>query len=263
MLATLSAMQAQVVYVGLGDTATEDAGVGLLQALGFTLRLSNGEKAKPGRFPLTALCAIERPATLPSFKCIGLCDGWNNFAGERPARISNAKQKGASEGDAALICNEFEHIRSIIKRDFGRDLDDIQHGGVAGGLAAILNFFLGAELVLGADFLATQLQLRDVISQHDLILVAEGEASTTTVAGKAPGEIAKLARVVRRPVVLFCANCRTEPQDLLAAGISAVYNTDPGVRPFAEIQGTSIAREYLVNKASELANLISTLPTLG
>ena len=203
ILATLD-YEIEELIVGLGGSATNDGGAGMAQALGVRLLDARGESIRPGGAALRYLDRIDASAAYPlltNLRCVGATDVTNPLCGPQGASAVYGPQKGADsaaieELDAALV-----HYASIIKRDLGVDVAELQGAGAAGGLGAGLIAFLGAELVSGARVVAEAAGLDERVRRADLVITGEGRLDAQTAYGKTPQFVAQAARDAGVPAI--------------------------------------------------------------
>jgi glycerate kinase len=186
------------VVIGIGGSVTNDAGAGVLQALGAQLMDRNGNPIPPGGGGLGVLERIMWPRR-PSFRMTVLTDVDNPLLGPRGASRTYGPQKGADPAMVLRLERNLDRFARIVKRDLGVELRAIEGGGAAGGLGAALIGVLGARRVRGADFI-----LKHVDVQSARVLVTgEGRIDATTFQGKAVGE---LCRRARGPLILVAGS---------------------------------------------------------
>ena len=223
------------VIVGMGGSATNDGGAGVAQALGARLLDDAGQDLPPGGAALTHLSRIDVSGLDPRVRKAQLfaaTDVLNPLCGSQGASAVYGPQKGATpevvgELDAALA-----HYAAIIERDLGVRVLEVAGAGAAGGLGAGLVAFLGAEIVPGAKLVAETVALEQQIAGADLVIAGEGRLDAQTGFGKAPWEVARLARQAGVPVIAI-AGARREDcgPELLDAFDAVATILPPGVPP--------------------------------
>jgi len=186
------------ILIGIGGSATNDGGLGVALALGYTFK-KEGKSFNPTLATLLEADAIEKPATLPSFELIVACDVDNPLLGPCGATRIYGPQKGVR--DFAWFEDRLEHLADLVRRDLGVDPRDVPGAGAAGGLGFGLMAFLGGKLVGGFDMVSSQLGLEARVAAADLIITGEGRLDEQSLQGKGPVGIARLARKLGKPVV--------------------------------------------------------------
>ena len=206
------------IVMGIGGSATNDGGAGMLQALGWRLLDSEGCDIPRGGAALARLARIE-PPTAASFPPIRVaCDVENPLCGPRGASAVFGPQKGATpemvtELDAAL--GRFAAVS-------GGDAT-APGAGAAGGLGYAFRTFLGAELTPGVDLILAETRLEDVVREADVVVTGEGRLDGQTAMGKAPIGVARLAKKFGKRVLAFSGCIGDGAESLNDAGIDAFF----------------------------------------
>jgi glycerate kinase len=215
------------VLIGVGGSATNDAGAGMAQALGVRLLDEAGHELPPGGAALRRLARIDARALDRSVRdadVVVICDVDNPLVGPMGASAVYGPQKGASVRDVADLEEALAHFAAVVHRDLGIDLRHLPRGGAAGGLAAGLLAFLGARLRPGFEVVADVLDLRHRLAGAEAALTGEGRYDRQSERGKAPAGVLRLAAE---------AGCRT----VLIAG-----QVEEGVHPPADLVYSLVER---------------------
>lgn len=219
--------------IGLGGSATNDAGMGMLQALGFRFFNAEGkelgtEEAVCGR----TLAEIDRIDTSMAHRALraahftAACDVRNPFFGPEGAAYVFAPQKGATPDMVKLLDQGLKQVAAVLRRCAGKDISDVPGSGAAGGMGGGLLALLNAELRPGIDMLADFLHLEEHLEGADLVITDEGKADRQTLMGKVPYGI--LARAQKRQVpVILLAGSVEDTEMLNEAGFLAVCSITP------------------------------------
>jgi len=189
---------ARRILIGIGGSATNDGGLGVALALGYTFKKA-GSPFTPTLATLLEADAIEKPAALPRFDLIVACDVDNPLLGPSGATRVYGPQKGVR--DCAWFERRLEHLADLARRDLGLDPRDVPGAGAAGGLGFGLMAFLGGRLVSGFDMVSAQLDLEARVAAADLIVTGEGRLDEQSLQGKGPVGVARLARRLGKKVV--------------------------------------------------------------
>ena len=192
------------LIIGLGGSATNDGGAGLVQALGFRLLDAQGNDLPGGGAVLSKLSQIDASGAHPglrSIRCIGATDVTNPLCGREGASTVYGPQKGADSEAVQELDAALAHFAEIILRDLGVDVAERPGAGAAGGLGAGLIAFLGAELVSGAKVVAGAADLEGRVRGANLVITGEGRLDSQTAYGKAPQFVAKAAERAGVPVI--------------------------------------------------------------
>lgn len=197
------------IIIGLGGSATNDGGSGLVQALGARLVDEEGRDLPPGGGSLGRLAKIDitgLDSRLFRIKISVACDVTNPLLGEYGASRTFAPQKGATPGMVEELERNLTHYATILKRNLDKDISAIPGAGAAGGTAAGLIAFLDAELKRGIDIVIEATRLEEKIKDADLVVTGEGKIDGQTLSGKTPIGVAQLAKKYHIPVVAICGS---------------------------------------------------------
>jgi glycerate kinase len=232
---------AEEIYLGIGGSATNDGGTGILSALGGLFSDKEGEMLLPGGGFLTELDHIDVEA-IPQFQLKVACDVSNPLLGKQGATAVYGPQKGVTpEMEPQLeagLANFSKHIELLTQKSVA----EVPGAGAAGGCAAGLHGLLGAELVSGFELLAELSHLEEQIAASDLIITAEGRIDGQSLEGKLPVGVAKLAKKHHKSVVVIAGSIGEHLDPLYALGIDAIFS----------IQNQPCTLEESMNNAAEL-----------
>lgn len=184
------------IILGLGGSATTDAGTGILRALGIKFLNVSGFEVTVGGGGFAFLETIDISGMDPRVKdCefILPCDVRNPLLGEDGSAAVFSPQKGATPAQVDQLEENLRHFTGLVKKTIGQEIGDMPHGGAAGGTAAGLHAFLGARLTSGIDFLLEQIAFDEKLAGTDLLITAEGRLDTQSLEGKGPYGVAQRA----------------------------------------------------------------------
>jgi glycerate kinase len=210
---------AQRIVVGLGGSATNDGGSGMLAALGARLSDAQGRPLPPGGAALLDLAAIDVSGLDPRLREVGVeaaCDVENPLCGERGASAIFGRQKGASADDVALLDRALGRFADVSASQLGRDLRDAPGAGAAGGLGFGLAMYLNAPLRSGTEIVADVYDLDRLLSNATMCFSAEGRIDAQTPFGKTIAGVGKIAVRHGVPVVAFCGSLESGVESSLA-----------------------------------------------
>ncbi|MGD9497598.1 MAG: glycerate kinase [Armatimonadota bacterium] len=213
------------LIVGIGGSATTDAGAGMAQALGVRLLDADGAPIGPGGAALGRLAAIEMAGADPRLREAEIrvaCDVDNPLYGERGAAQVYGPQKGASPEDVELLDRNLRHFADIVQRDLGLDVRDLPGAGAAGGLGAGLVAFCGATLEPGVEIVIDAVRLPQRMRGADLALTGEGAIDSQTACGKTPAGVASVAQQQGVPVMAVGGAVALEATSLHQRGFNAL-----------------------------------------
>lgn len=246
------------ILLGLGNSATVDAGTGILKALGIRLTERNKSAIPLGGSYLHTIVNIdttEMDHRLHDTEIVVLCDVENTLLGKDGAARVYAPQKGATDEQVKLLEENMEHFAKISHKLFGFDLPIIKHGGAAGGVAATLATYCNAKLVGGTEYIMQITGMAEKLAEADFVFTAEGRLDEQTLNGKGPYGLAMLAQQNQKPVVCFTG--------LLAPGYSPetfpmfqAVMTLP-TRPMTINESLQNAAELLEYQAMQAARLLA------
>jgi len=195
------------IYVGLGGSATNDAGIGIASALGYKFLDNKNCKLKPIGENLSAIAKITPPTNLyRNIEFFAVNDVQNVLYGKRGAANVYAKQKGATNDEIVLLDNGLKHLNTKVIALINKDFSQIKGTGAAGGAAYGLKVFFNAEFITGIDFILNQNTYLHCVKQNliDLIITGEGKLDQQTLHGKLVCGVTNWAKKNQIPVVAIC-----------------------------------------------------------
>jgi len=218
---------AEKLIIGIGGSATNDAGVGMAQALGIDFLDECGENVGPGGGELNRIKSINLENLDPRIKRAEIkvaCDVNNPLYGPDGAAFVYGPQKGATPEMVRILDNNLRHLAMVIKRDLKRNVQDIPGAGAAGGLGAGLVAFLNAELKSGVDIVLETNGLAEKLKGVDLVITGEGRIDGQTIKGKTPIGVARKAKEFGLPVIAICGMVGDNANLVYQGGIDAVFS---------------------------------------
>jgi len=215
----------ETIVLGLGGSATNDAGMGMARALGIILKDKHGVELKGTGEELARLAHMEFQNVNPRIiktKFIVLTDVTNPLYGETGAAKVFARQKGASEKDIEILD---EGLRNFSRLATAMNCPvDFPGAGAAGGLGAGSKLFLGASVQPSMEFISMYTKLEEKISHADLIITGEGKLDKQTLDGKVVSYVAARSQFYHKPVVAVTGSCELDQDQLEKLGISEVIS---------------------------------------
>ena len=197
---------AKKLIIGIGGSATNDGGVGMLQALGIRFLDNNGFEIGPGGGSLDKLKDIDITkidTRLKSTKIVVASDVNNPLFGENGASSIFGPQKGASPEMVKRLDNNLTHFARITEKFLKKQFHSTPGAGAAGGLGFGLIAWLNAEIKPGFEIIAKQAGLEEKIRESDLVITGEGKIDAQSKFGKTPYGVAMLAKKYQVPVLAF------------------------------------------------------------
>jgi len=213
------------IVLGIGGSATTDGGSGALAALGFQFLNDQNAPLMQGGGALSTLKVIESKnaiTTSQDFSFEIACDVDNPLLGPRGTAHIFAKQKGASPDDIAQLERNLSHFDKIIQQYSKKSLAHLPGAGAAGGLGYGLLSFYAGELKSGFDIVADLLNVRNAISNADIVITGEGEINLQTCFGKVPKKIAELASRTGKDLYAVCGKTGEGFEQFLESGVKDI-----------------------------------------
>ena len=245
--------------IGIGGSATNDGGAGMLMALGFDLLDKDGRRIELGAKGLENLTCIScenvcRELTECSFHVA--CDVTNPLCG--PLGCSNVfgPQKGADPEMIALMDKWLENYAELAKTVKPDADPDIPGSGAAGGMGFALRTFLNASLESGIDIILRETALADYIKDADLVVTGEGMLDAQTSMGKAPIGVARLAKSFGKPIIAFSGAVSKDAAACNDSGIDAFFPILRRVCTLDEAMDAENAKRNLADAAEQAMRLI-------
>ncbi len=212
----------QKIILGIGGSATNDAGMGMAAALGYLLLDEKGKQLKPTGENLVRLSDISVNSLHPRLeetKFITLCDVDNPLHGPEGAAFVYAPQKGASKNEVVLLDDGLKNFERVIRKSLNKAAN-FKGAGAAGGLGAGTKIFLNADIRKGIDFIINTTALENKIAEADIVITGEGKLDAQSLSGKVVIEVSRMASHFKKPVIVLCGRCELSHETLLAEGIS-------------------------------------------
>jgi glycerate kinase len=188
---------ANKIILGIGGSATNDGGAGMLQALGFHLLDTMGKDIPQGNDGLSLIHSIRSDhmsLDLDQVQIIVASDVQNPLTGPNGASFVYGSQKGATPKMIQLMDENMKHFASIVHSCSGTDMSTYSGAGAAGGLGFGLISFLNAELKSGFEAISQLIGLESAIRSSDWVVTGEGKLDSQTLQGKGPYGVARLAK---------------------------------------------------------------------
>lgn len=233
--------------IGIGGSATNDAGMGMIQALGAHLYDKQGNELEQGGKIMEQIAHIDLNHLHPALKeatFIVACDVQNPFCGPQGAAYVFARQKGASEEQIRQLDEGMRHLALLIERDFSYNINKVKGSGAAGGLGGAFATFLQAHLQSGIDLLLDAVDFDRKITNADWIITGEGKADRQTAEGKVPAGVLKRAKKANIPVMLIAGKVE-DKACLKQMGFARIVQISPDNLPLEEAMRPEITRENI------------------
>ncbi|MGL3999631.1 glycerate kinase [Pantoea eucalypti] len=215
------------IIIGIGGSATNDGGAGMMQALGVRLLDAQGGEIGHGGGALSALASIDidaLDARIHQCRIEVACDVSNPLTGKEGASAIFGPQKGATPALVQQLDQALVHYAAIIHRDLDIDVLPIPGGGAAGGMGAALHAFCRAELRRGIEIVTEALGLADQVKDADLVITGEGRIDSQSINGKVPIGVASVAKRFNKPVIGIAGSLTADVGVVHQHGIDAVFS---------------------------------------
>ncbi|EKY25483.1 glycerate kinase [Clostridium celatum] len=214
------------LLIGIGGSATNDGGAGVIQALGGRLLDKDGKELSFGGGELGKLHTIDLTDFDQRLRDISVevaCDVNNTLCGEKGASNVFGPQKGATKEMVNLLDNNLKHYANVIKEQIGKDVLDVVGAGAAGGLGAGLMAFFNGTLKKGIEMVIEYTGLENEIKEADMVWTGEGSIDFQTQYGKTPLGVATVAKKYDKPVIAFAGRVGEDIDILYEKGIDSIF----------------------------------------
>lgn len=247
------------ILIGIGGSATNDGGMGLLNALGVGFLDAEGHQLTPGGAALEKIATIDISGMNPlarKAKFLVICDVDNPLVGPKGSAFVFGPQKGADEAMCERLDMGLRNYARAVEKATGRDVAEMPGAGAAGGLGACFAAFFDATLDKGIELVLKIIDFKGIIAGADLIITGEGRLDRQTVMGKTPYGVLKAGMRQHIPVVAI-GGAVTEYRKLIEAGFKAIFSIVPGPCTLAEAMETANARRNVTNTVEQVVRLWS------
>lgn len=215
------------IIIGLGGSATNDGGAGMVQALGGKLLDAQGNNIALGGAALETLVQIDVSQLDPRLTGCRIevaCDVTNPLTGKEGASAVFGPQKGGTPEMITRLDTALEHYAHLIARDLDVEVLTLAGGGAAGGMGAALYAFCGAQLRRGIEIVTDALHLDACVADADLVITGEGRIDSQTIHGKVPVGVAKVAKRYHKPVIGIAGSLTPDVGVVHEHGLDAVFS---------------------------------------
>lgn len=244
------------IIVGIGGSATNDGGAGMLQALGALLLDAQHQPIGAGGGCLQDLAAIDLSGLdkrLADVEIVVACDVDNPLCGEKGASAVFGPQKGATAEMVQALDSGLQHFADIAARDLGLDIQSPAGAGAAGGMGGGVLLLPDARLQAGVQIVMEAVKLAEKVQDADLVITGEGRMDAQSVHGKTPIGVAHTAKAFGKPVIAIVGCLREDYEVVYAQGIDAVF---PIIRQLGSLEEIlQHGRDNLVSAAQNVARI--------
>ncbi|MCC0632597.1 glycerate kinase [Clostridioides sp. ZZV15-6388] len=248
--------------VGIGGSATNDAGVGMLQALGFEFYDENNNLVGLGGTVLNEIRHIKVDNRLKeldecNFKIA--CDVNNPLFGKNGAAYIYGPQKGATPEIIEELDNGLRNFSKVVKSNLNKDVANVEGVGAAGGLGFAFLAFLNSKLESGVKIILDEIKLEDEIKCVDLVITGEGRLDNQTAMGKAPIGVAKLAKKYGVKVIGLAGATTEDAVKCNEEGIDAYFSIVNRAMTIEEAMDKETASNNMTATTIQIFNLITSI----
>ncbi|HAS79708.1 MAG TPA: glycerate kinase [Fusobacteriaceae bacterium] len=213
--------------IGIGGSATNDGGIGMMKALGVKFYDENNIELGHGGKQLPKIKKIDISGLLPELKeskFLVACDVDNPFYGLNGAAHVYGKQKGADNEMILELDKGLKDFSETIKKIINKDISNIPGAGAAGGLGGGFLAFLNSQLKSGIDIVLEEVKLKEKLVDVDFVITGEGRMDLQSIMGKAPVGVAKLAKQYDIPVIALAGGIADDAGEIHNHGIDSMFS---------------------------------------
>ncbi len=245
--------------VGIGGSATNDGGIGMLMALGFEFFDEDGKSIGLGGKELSRIKSISRDNAISelaqcTFKIA--CDVNNPLCFENGATYIYGPQKGVTNENRDILDQGMFNYANVTEKFIGKDNKDLAGAGAAGGLGFAFVSYLNAELTPGIDLILDAIKLEEEIKDADIVITGEGRLDSQSAMGKAPVGVARLAKKYDKKVLAFAGGVTKDARICNEKGIDAFF---PIVRGVTTLEDAMVSKNAYNNMADTVEQVFRIL----
>lgn len=245
--------------IGIGGSATNDAGIGMLKALGYSFLDEQGFDVGEGAQALGKVASIDaknRHPLLDDCQFRIACDVTNPLCGENGATYINGPQKGVTEAQKESLDQDMAHFADVTETTLNCAYKNYPGAGAAGGLGFAFLSYLHASLSPGVELILDAINLSDALNGADIVVTGEGQLDRQTAMGKAPVGVAKLAKAHGAKVLAFSGSVTKEAVACNQAGIDAFFPILRRIVTLEEAMDPSTARSNMTASVEQVFRLL-------
>lgn len=246
--------------IGIGGSATNDGGLGMLSALGFRFTDADGGRCGITAGALSELAAADCSQALPELPECRFriaCDVTNPLCGENGCTRIFGPQKGVTEEQMEQMDTALSRFADAATAALGTDFRNLPGAGAAGGLGFAFVSYLRGALKPGVELVMDALKLEDCVRNADFVVTGEGCLDGQTVFGKTPAGVAAAAKRYGVPVIALAGGIAPGAEACRGRGIDAYFSILPRVMPLAEAMERETARANMEDTAEQVFRLIA------
>lgn len=251
---------AKTFIIGLGGSATNDGGVGMLQAMGYDFLDENDQQVEFGGKALSNIHKIiktEKACKFDECEFRIACDVNNVLYGTDGATYIYGPQKGVTESMLEPLDEAVKHYAEMTGKQMNIDISSIEGGGAAGGLGAAFHGYLNAELKSGIGLIIEILNVEEEIRDADLVITGEGRLDAQTSMGKVPAGLAESAKKYEVPVIAFGGSLTDDAYELVKGDLNAIFSIQHSPVSLEEAMDSVLTGVNLEKTVSQVMSVIN------
>lgn len=245
--------------IGLGGSATNDGGIGMLSALGYEFKDKDGKSVGQGGKVLEKVAYISNKLVMKELEDCNFkvaCDVNNPLYGVNGATYVFGPQKGVTDKMKVILDDGMKNYAKVSNEFTGKKCDAAKGAGAAGGLGFAFLEYLNAELIPGIELVLNTLRLEEEIIDADYVITGEGRMDFQTAMGKVPVGLAKLAKKYNKKVIAFAGSVTKEAKECNKVGIDAFFPIVRGITTLEEAMRPEQARENMMDAVEQVFRLL-------
>lgn len=245
--------------IGIGGSATNDVGIGFLQALGYHFLNAEGKEVPFGAIGVKDVVDVRLDQVMPELQECSFrvaCDVNNPLCGQNGCSYVYARQKGATDESIQEMDQWIKNYSDLMKEKQLSMLENMPGAGAAGGLGYAFASFTNSKLESGIQIVLEETKLEEYIKTADLVITGEGRLDGQTVRGKAPVGVAKLAKKYNKKVIAFAGSVSADATFCNENGIDAFFPILREVKSLEEVMKAENAKQNLSATAEQVMRLL-------
>ena len=246
--------------IGIGGSATNDGGIGMLQALGYGMLDKDGKQVAFGAKGLENLETITDNFVISELKECTFriaCDVTNPLCGESGCSAVFGPQKGADSTMILQMDQWLKHYAKLTSQKYKADAN-YPGTGAAGGIGFAFLAYTNAVLESGVKIILEETDLETYIKDADIVITGEGRLDGQTVYGKAPIGVAKLAKKYNKTVLAFAGTVTDDACACKRHGIDAFFSIKKETQSLQEAMKPSVAKENMTDTVEQVFRTLHT-----
>ena len=246
------------LIIGIGGSATNDGGIGMLKALGVKMTDADGNDVGEGAAALEKVAHISFDALDPRLADCTIrvaCDVKNPLCGPMGSTYIFGPQKGVKEDQKAVIDGYMSHYADVVAKTVGTDYQNVEGAGAAGGLGFAFLYALNGKLTPGIELILNTIHLEDEVRTADIVITGEGCLDGQTAMGKVPVGVASLAKKYGKKTLAFAGAVTKDAKACNAAGIDAFFPIVRGVCSLEDAMKYENARQNMIDTVEQVFRL--------